>query len=118
MKSAHMRRLLAVLCMGLVASAFGRPALPPAPAQPPAPAADLPGGERGNWRNLSPAQRDAIRRLSREQREALINRRQGRQGDAAAPAGRLTPEERRQLRAQIREDHERRGGRFGGGRRF
>ena len=79
-------------------------------------AAGLPRDDHGNWRNLSPAQRDAIRRLSQEQRAALANRRGGAGG--VPPAQRLSPEERRQLRDQIREEHERRSGRFGGGKRF
>jgi hypothetical protein len=72
---------------------------------------------RGYWRSLSPAQREAIRRLSQEQRQALANRPGPRQGGVVPPGGRLTPEERRQLRAQIREDHERHGGRASAGHR-
>ncbi len=106
--------LLAALCGGWLASAAAQ--LPPPPPLPPAPggAHDL---GRGNWRNLPPAQREAIRRLSREEREALANRLAARPGGGGAP-GRLSPEERRQLRAQIREEHERRSGRIGGGKRF
>jgi hypothetical protein len=113
--------LLAVLYGGLVASAWSDPALPPPPPPPPAAPAAAPGAgadaPRGTWRNLSPEQRDAIRRLSQEERQALINRAQNRGGDPPAPAGRLSREERRQLRAQIREEHERRGLRPGGGKR-
>ena len=71
----------------------------------------------GGWRNLSPEQREAIRRLSREEREALSNRGAGRRGGAPPPGMRLSPQERRQLRDQIREEHERRGAGGGWGRR-
>jgi len=98
------------------AAAPGLP--PPPPAPPPAPERDLQQeARRGYWRSLSPEQREAIRRLSQEQREALANRSRSREGGVVPPGGRLTPEERRQLRAQIREERERRGGRFGPGRR-
>jgi hypothetical protein len=129
MKRRRSLSILAVLYGGLLASAWGRPGLPPPPPlPPPAPAIAAPGagdvpregyaeGRRGNWRNLSPEQRDAIRRLSQEERQALINRAQNRAGEAPAPPGRLSREERRQLRAQIREEHERRGLRPGGGKR-
>jgi len=128
--------LLGILCGGLFSSSWGQTPLlpPPAPLQvapPPAPAADETPGEgghalrdesahdfpRGGWRNLSPEQREAIRRLSREQREALLNRAGGRRGGTAPPGVRLSPQERRQLREQIREEHERRGAGFGRGRR-
>jgi len=115
----------AMLGAGTARPAWARPAVPaeaPAAAPPAGPAA-VPegegprGGPRGPWRNLSPAQREAIRQLSREQREALAGRPGGRPGAGnAAPGARLTPRERRELRAVIREEHERRGGRGGGKR--
>jgi hypothetical protein len=73
-------------------------------------------GRQGYWRNLTPAQRDAIRRLSQEQRDALGRRPGLRPGAGVPPGSRLSAEERRQLRDQIREDHERRIGRLGGRR--
>jgi len=72
---------------------------------------------RGRWRNLTRAQRDAIRRLSQEERDALARGTNPRQG-GAAPGARLSPEERQQLRDQIREEHERHGARHGAGKRF
>jgi len=117
MKSFGLRLLLAGLCLAPVAGVWAWEGLPPPPPLPPPPMPAGPGAARdphGNWRTLSPEQRDAIRRLSQEQREALIKGRPGVAG--AGPAPRLSPEERRQLRAQIREEHERR--RFGGAKRF
>ena len=124
--------LFGVLYCGLIACAGSREPLPlpmpSAPAQNAAPhvGADEPSDPahalrdgppreppRSNWRNLSPAQRDAIRRLSQEEREALIHRGRGRQGGAVGPGSRLSPQERRHLRDQIREEHERRGGGWG-----
>jgi len=142
MKRKRFLSLLPVLLGGLIASAWGRasmplppPPLPPGsssePQRDPGPVADgperagpseAPGGSgrepqrdfpRGYWRNLSPDQREAIRRLSQEEREALANRSAARQGGALPPGARLSPKERRQLRDQIREEHERRGGRRG-----
>jgi len=84
-----------------------------------APVPGLREAPRGNGRNLSPAQRDAIRRLSHEERDALARPR-GPAGvapmpaPATAPASRLSADERRQLRAQIREEHEMRRDRFAG----
>jgi len=87
---------------------------------------EMPGDSaRGAWRNLSREQRQAIRRLSQEEREALAGR-SGHPGMIAPPApppgavppgGRLSPQERRELRRQIREDHERRGLHLGSGKR-
>jgi hypothetical protein len=115
------------LVAGLVPLAGARP-LPAAPALPPPPpgfAADReeasregPGGRLGG---LPPAEREAIRRLSQEQRDELARREGARRGQA--PGSRLTPEERRRLRELIREEHERReererhSGRTGSGRR-
>lgn len=118
----------ALLCSGLITAAWGRagvPPLPPAPESPSEPQRDadrLPEAPqrdfpRGNWRNLSPAQREAIRRLSQEERQALGTRPPGRPGANAPPGTRLSPRERRQLRDQIREEHERRFGGFGRGKR-
>ncbi|HXY21605.1 MAG TPA: hypothetical protein VEI29_02900 [Burkholderiaceae bacterium] len=127
--------LLGLFCSGLVGPGWGQTPLPLPP--PPAPvqgtSALAPGGDeatetlhgelpqrdfpRSGWRNLSPAQREAIRRLSREERETLLKRGGPRQGGAPPPGARLSPQERRQLREQIREEHERRGGGFGRGRR-
>ncbi len=106
------RWLLAALWWGLAVSAAAQPGLPSPPPLP-APGAEAPREPGRNWRNLSPEQREAIRRLSRERRDAQA----ARSGGAGAP-GRLSPEERRQLRAQIREEHERRSGRLGGAKRF
>jgi hypothetical protein len=114
--------LSAALGCGLLAAAWGRPGLPPPPPLPPPAAVDgtrepYADARRESGRNLSPEQREAIRRLSQQERQALINRAPGRPGDAAAAPGRLSREERRQLRAQIREEHERRMPRAGGGHR-
>jgi len=112
--------LLGALCAGLTAAAWGQPAVPPPSGAPPAmeaPRDSYSEARREYWRNLSPEQREAIRRLSQEERQALIHRGQPRPGEAPLPAGRLSREERRQLRAQIREEHERRSPRGGGGRR-
>lgn len=122
--------MLPALCGGLVATTSAQTALPPPPPLPPPPygAQAQPGagqgprdpyaeGRRGNWRNLSPEQREAIRRLSQEERQALANRNRNRNDEAPAPGGRLSIEERRQLREQIREEHERRGLRAGGPKR-
>lgn len=123
--------LLSVVCAGQIGSAWARAPLPltlaqnapPAPGVEPAEGLGAAGGEaprdfpRSGWRGLSPAQREAIRRLSQEEREALINRGRGRLGGAAPSGARLSPQERRHLREQIREEHERRGGGFGRGRR-
>jgi hypothetical protein len=125
MKRLRPLSLLVALCGGLLATAWGRPALPPPPPPPGAAVAapgagDAPGTgdtRRGPWRNLSPEQRDAIRRLSQEERQALINRAQNRSGESPLPGTRMSREERRQLRAQIREEHERRSLRPGGGKR-
>ncbi len=128
MKRLRSLIMLPALCGGLLATSLARTPLPPPPPpayippSPPAGAAEaprdrFPEGGRGNWRNLSPEQRDAIRRLSQEERQALINRNRGRNGEAPAPGGRLSAEERRQLREQIREEHERRGLRAGGAKR-
>jgi len=130
MKRLRSLVLLPALCGGLLATTAAQTALPPPPPLPPpaygppssAGAAEgqrEPGaeGRRGNWRNLSPEQREAIRRLSQEERQALANRNRSRNGEAPAPGGRLSVEERRQLRAQIREEHERRGLRGGGAKR-
>jgi len=108
------RKLLVLLCAGVFAPAWADPPTPlPPPILPPPPAESGPSGARQPWRNLSPQQRDAIRRLSQEQRWALINRAQA-NGAPPAPATRLSPQERRQLREQIRQEHEgrRRGGGF------
>lgn len=128
--------LFGLVCATLIGPGWGQtpPFPPPAPpasvqgAAPVAPAGNEPidtlRGEgpqrdfpRSGWRNLSPAQREAIRRLSREEREALLQRGGTRQGGAPPPGMRLSPQERRQLREQIREEHERRGAGFGRGRR-
>ncbi len=111
--------LLAALCGGLAAAARGQPGMPPPPAPPALQAPQDPYADprREYWRSLTPEQRESIRRLSEEQRRALINRVPVRPGEAPAPAGRLSLEERRQLRAQIREEHERRGPRMGGAKR-
>jgi len=138
MKRNRFLSVLAALCgvllSGLISSAWGRAALPPPPglegaSEPPReadrgseaprslrgdPQRDFP---RGTWRNLSPAQREAIRRLSQEERDALATRPPGRQGPGSLPGMRLSPQERRQLREQIREEHERRGAIFGRGKR-
>lgn len=68
--------------------------------------------------NLSLVQREAIRRLSQEQRQGLNRRSVAPSAGAAVLPGHLSPDQRRHLRDQIREDHERRGGRGGGGRRW
>ena len=133
--AAALGALFGLFCGGLISPGWGQTPLPlPPPAPPVQGAAPLapPGEEateplrgespqrdfpRSGWRNLSPAQREAIRRLSREEREALLKRGGPRQGGAAPPGMRLSPQERRQLRDQIREEHERRGGGFGRGRR-
>jgi hypothetical protein len=137
MKILRPLTVVAALCGGLLASSWATAVLPPPPPPPPAYAApgsvDMPRDardsrddasreaypevRRGNWRNLSPEQRDAIRRLSQEERQALIHRAPNRPGEAPVPAARLSREERLQLRAQIREEHERRGPRAGGGKR-
>ncbi len=126
--------LFGLFCAGLLGPGWGQTPLPPVPPPPmqgatplapageeapEAPRADSPQRDfpRSGWRNLSPAQREAIRRLSREEREALLKRGGPRQGGGAPPGMRLSPQERRQLREQIREEHERRGGGFGRGRR-
>jgi hypothetical protein len=87
----------------------------PANVLPPPPPMDFPGppplprdAERGGWRNLSPAQRDAIRRLSQEERDALAAGSNARPGGPLPPGARLSAQERRQLREQIRQEHERR----------
>ncbi len=112
----------ALLAAGLVATASARPPLAPPPTPSPAPEVGPPNPNenpsRGSWRSLSPGQREAIRRLSREQRGAMDRAPGGRPGGAGAPGARLTPSERRELRALIREEHERRGlGRPGSGKR-
>ena len=129
--------LFGVLCASLMGPAWGRApwpvSAPPATLQGSAPTAPVAeqapeaarglrgeaqsGTGQGGWRNLTPEQREAIRRLSREQREALINRTDPRRGAAPSPGARLSPQERRQLREQIREAHELRGAGFGRGRR-
>jgi len=118
--------LPAALYGGLLAAAAAQSALPPPPPPPPAyiapGAADAPrygyaDNRRGNWRNLSPEQRDAIRRLSQEERQAMAGRARNPNGEGAPQGGRLSIEERRQLREQIREEHERRGLRSGGAKR-
>jgi hypothetical protein len=131
-RSAALRSLCVALaslaCSGLIAVAAARPNLPPAappplPETPPPGPSNLPGElprdePRVPWRNLSPAQREAIRQLSREQREALLGRPGARPGGGYVPGAHLTPRERRDLRALIREEHERHGGgRAGSGRR-
>jgi hypothetical protein len=71
-----------------------------------------PEQRQGVWRSLSPAQREAIRQFGTEQREPR-NRPPAapgappapQAGDGRAGPGRLTPEERRELREQIREAH-------------
>ena len=114
--------LSAALYAGLLVAVWGQPVPPPlSPLLPLAPR-DAPrdpttDARREYWRNLSPEQRDSIRRLSQEQRQALLDRPTGRAGEPPLPAARLSREERRQLRAQIREEHERRGPRAGGSRR-
>jgi len=136
MKRSRFLSALAALCgvllSGPIPSAWGRAAVPPAPQRSLEPQRDgeqapeaprTPRGDpqrdsaRGNSRSLSPAQREAIRRLSQEQREALAGRPPGRPEGGPAPGMRLSPQERRQLREQIREEHERHGGFFGRGRR-
>ena len=135
MCGALRRTLAALACLagsGVVTLACARPYLPAPPPQLPAAPLAAPGPPnapnppveppravpRGFWRNLSPAQRQAIRELSREQREALAGRQGLRPDGANAPGARLTPRERRELRDVIREEHERRGGgRFGPGKR-
>lgn len=122
-----LRALIYTVILGLAPLAAARP-LPAAPRLPPPPGylADRAEGGRdaaqGRWADLPPAEREAIRRLSQEQREALARRRDGaRQGQP--PGERLTPEERRRLRELIREEHERsqeherHSGRMGGGGR-
>jgi hypothetical protein len=119
--------LATYLAAGMFGAALARPVIPSAPPEPAAPTAApaAPGepaqGSREAMRDLTPAQRQAIRQLSREQREAINGGARARPGAPAAPAApgaRLTPNERRQLRAQIREEHERNGkGRFGSGKR-
>lgn len=114
--------LLCLLCGAvsatLVAAAWGRPSSPEAPPPQGEPQGQFPReAQRGDWRNLSPAQREAIRRLSQEEREALVGRPYRRQGAGPLAGTRLSPEERRQLRQQIREEHERRTGRSGLGKR-
>jgi len=135
--ASAMTALIGALCGSMVDRAWGQtqfyprivqePVQAPSPVppmgrdspEPARPGQGLPPQDlgRGGWRNLSPEQREAIRRLSREEREALMNHAAGRQGAAPAPGTRLSPQERRQLREQIREEHERRGGGFGRGRR-
>lgn len=98
-----------VLGAALVAPALARPEVPPAPApDADGPARRPPGGPRGAWRDLTPEQRESIRQLSREQREALAARGGPRPGGPGGAGARLTPKERRELRAVIREEHERR----------
>ncbi len=122
--------LLGFLQFGLSALARASPVpmLPPPPPPLPPPGFAPPNAgplgavpPRGYWRYLSPAEREAIRRLSQEQRQALVNPLAPRAPPllpgVPPPGGRLSPEERRQLRDQIREEHERRGGRFGSGKR-
>jgi hypothetical protein len=120
-RSAFLRLLSGLVCLGMPLLVLARPSLPPPPPPPPPPAGaqdGRPEGALGNPRNLSPEQRDAIRRLSQEEREAMANRQaQRQQGRPGANGPRLSPEERRHLRQQIREEHERRGGRFGSGKR-
>ncbi len=124
-------RLLAGSLLGVVAflgagawrPAVARPGVPNGAAGAPAAAPEIPaepGGEapRGPWRDLSPAQRQAIRQLSREQREALAARPGGRHGGAAPPGARLSARERRELRDVIREEHERHGQGGHGGKRY
>jgi hypothetical protein len=86
------------------------PAISPAisPANPPAanaPANASPAGPRGA-RALSPADREALRQLGEEQRKAM-NGGQGARSPGPALPG-MTPLERRRLREQLREEHERR----------
>jgi len=110
--------MLAVVFGALGSFAWGRSPVPQAPpaaavnGPPPEQPGTAPDGlrefPRGYWRNLSPEQREAIRRLSQEEREALAKRNGANRG-VAVPGGRLSPKERRQLREQIREEHERRG---------
>lgn len=122
LRIARARALALLLALaGLSGAGRASPPVGPPPALPDATGAPgvESGGERdarrGPWRDLSPEQREAIRRLSQEQREALATRRWRQR--TAPPFARLSPEERRQLREQIREYRERRGGRFGGGAR-
>jgi len=102
--------LLVLLCAAFLSPAWASARAPLPPPPPP------PEFERGPWRNLAPEQRDAIRRLSQEQRQAL--ERGASAGPSAAPfaGSRLSPEERHRLREQIRQDHERRQARAGGHR--
>lgn len=121
--------MLAALSCGLLSAAAADALPPPPPLPPPLAPGYVPrdavpeprGGytetRRGAARNLTPEQRDAIRRLSQEERQALANRRTARTGEPPQPGARLSAEERRQLRDQIREEHERRGPRSGGGKR-
>jgi len=117
--------MLAALYGGMLAATAAQ-TIPPPPPPPPAyvapgngeaPRDGYPDSRRGNWRNLSPEQRDAIRRLSQEERQAMAGRARGPNGEGAPQGGRLSIEERRQLREQIREEHERRGLRAGGAKR-
>jgi hypothetical protein len=109
--------LSGVMAVGLIDAVLARPVVPPAP--PVEAGGPNAAGEPGPGpRDLTPAQRQAIRQLSREQREALGSNPRARPGAPGVPGARLTPLERRQLRAQIREEHERNGkGRFGSGKR-
>jgi hypothetical protein len=121
--------LAALLNGGLIAASLAQARLPPPPPlPPPSPAYLSPGSAeslrdgyldspRASWRNISPEQRDAIRRLSEEERQALVSRGGNRNGEAVQPGGRLSIDERRQLREQIRAEHEHRGPRSGGGMR-
>ncbi len=66
------------------------------------------------WRRLPSEQRQSIReRLSPEQRDAIRREWQQRQGQSAGPRGEMphqmmmSPEERQQMREQIREAHQR-----------
>ena len=112
-----MTRLLRAIAFVVVVGFSPWAGARPLPAAPPLPPPPPPGyhGERGDaprevppgkWGNLSPSEREAIRRLSQEQREELSRREAGRPG--APGTARLTVEERRRLRELIREEHQRR----------
>jgi hypothetical protein len=139
-RNALLRRVLgAVMLIAMCGNSRAQPGEEPAtpfslPSSPAAPAPSSPGpaaaadgaaaaprdlsaeGRRNAWRNLSPADRAAIRNLLQEQRNALGKRPSAHSGRASPPGARLSPEERKRLNEQIREDRERRGGRFGGRR--
>jgi len=103
-------RRLAAFCAALFSHAL---LASQAMAEPPASPAGVPGPAAGAGNALrppgaiSPAEREAQRRVAEERRIAEERRR----AQAAAPPPRpnpyrLTPEERRRLRDQIREAHE------------